>query len=252
MHNSFSRFVVSVFFLAGSFFPGVAVAGNEVTFALFTREWPPFEMVVDGKPVGAAVDLFKALMPPDVRTRVELFPSPRSRLRAPVGPVFARLESRKWVKAPDSFLWSDPVMGVKTVLYSPKGNPREYGGDCSLYGLTVGCIKEFIYPEVRHLFAGGLVARYDVNDELILLRMLKAGRVDAALFDDVSVAWMIRNSEEMAPDDFHVARDPLGSENLRFFFNKNEEWRRRLPEINRLIREKRADGVIDAIMDRYR
>lgn len=252
VHSRFFQFILLVLSLVIVLSPGPSMAGNTVTFALFSREWAPFEMIVDGEPVGAAVELFKALMPPDVETTVELCPSPRSKLREPSGPVFARLESREWVKDAENFLWSEPVTSVKTVMYSSKTNPREYAGDASLYGLTVGCIKGFVYPIAEHLFARGKVVRYDVNDDLILLRMVKAGRVDVAFFDDISIAWMISKSEEMNNSDFHIAGNHLGSEDLRFFFSKHKAWEERLPEINRLIREKRADGTIDAIINRYR
>lgn len=233
-------------------FPVDSPAGDRVTFSFFSRGWPPFEMLVEDRPEGAAVDLFKALMPPDVEAVMELVPAPRNKLREQTGPVYARLESRQWIKDPGSFLWSDPVVAVDTVLYSSKDHPREYDGEDSLYGLTVGCIKGFIYPAVEHVFASGRAVRYDVNDDLILLRMLKAGRVDAALFDDISVRWILKKTGEMDCDDFYVARNPVSSENLRFFFNRNPEWRKRLPEINARIRQKRSDGDIEAIMSRYR
>ena len=56
--------------LAWACFARPAQAGDTVTFALFTRGWPPFEMVVDGEARGAALDIFRVSMPKGTETKV--------------------------------------------------------------------------------------------------------------------------------------------------------------------------------------
>lgn len=253
MSNRFSLCILSVLLLAGSFFPGVARAEWTVTLAVFSREWAPFEMVVDGEAEGASLDLFKAVMPDDVNLAVELLPAPRSVLHRRGAPIYARLESKKWwTRNVDKYLWSDPVLTVKSVLYSPVGNPVNYDGDESLYGLRIGCIRNYVYPGVEHLFADGKAERYDVNNDVLLLRMVKAGRVDVAVFDDISACWMIRQAPSMRCADFYVAERPVGISELRFVFNMDDGWARRLPEVNENIQARREDGTIDRILDQYR
>ncbi|WP_148266922.1 substrate-binding periplasmic protein [Pseudodesulfovibrio mercurii] len=228
-----------------------AVAGDAVTFALFTRGWPPFEMVVDGEPEGAALDIFRASMPDGVGTSVKLIPASRSMLRTPGDDIYTRLECREWIDDADNYLWSGPVLTLRTVLLSRRNRPVEYTDASSLHGLTIGCIKSYSYPEVEPLFRSGKAYRYDVNSDVVLLRMLKAGRVDAALFDQYTVRWIIRKSSELSMADFHVAARPLGSAELRFVFNRHPGWEARLPEIDARIRTNREDGVYERIMDRY-
>ena len=238
--------------IVGILLAGSAVAGQKAIFVLFSREWPPFELVVDGKPSGAAVDLFLAVMPPEVEASVEMMPAPRSLLRASGKPVHARLECMDWMPKSVDYLWSDPVVTVQSVLYSPATRPVEFRDNTSLHGLTVGCIGNYTYPEVEPLFASGKAVRYDVNDDILLLRMLAAGRVDVAIFDDVSAAWMIHQTPDINPRDYHIASTPLRSNELRFVFNQDSDWEAMLPRVNEMIRQKREDGTLDAIMARYR
>ena len=232
---------------------GVALAGEKVTFAAFSREWEPFEMVVDSKPEGAAIDLFRALMPEGVELAVDLMPAPRSVLHVQGAPVYCRLESRNWwTRNANDYLWSEPVLTLKNVLYSSARKPVEFEGLASLHGLRIGCVRNYVYPDIQPLFESGDLERYDVNDDLLLLRMLKAGRVDVAIFDDISAIWMVSKDDGLNQDDFYVSQNPVGIANLRFVFNRDSDWKRRMPELNRNIRTKREDGTVDRILERYR
>ena len=233
--------------------PGAALAGETVTLTVFSREWVPFEMVVDGRVEGVTLDLFKAVMPDGVDLAVEVLPAPRSVLHQRGAPVYTRLECRDWWTRDEAkYLWTDTVMTVKSVLYSPAGKPVDYVDTSSLHGLRIGCIRNYVYPEVEPLFAAGLAQRYDVNSDLLLLRMVKVGRVDVAVFDDLSAAWMIRRAPDMACKDFYVAKKPLGTAELQFVFNMVRDWKRHLPEINAKIRAAQANGTVDGILARYR
>jgi len=237
--------------LAWAFLARPAQAGDSVTFALFTRGWPPFEMVVDGEARGAALDIFRVSMPKDVETQIMMLPASRSALRTSGDRVYTRLESLDWMDNESLYLWSDPVVRLRTVLVSRGDNPLEYRGEANLHGLTIGCIKSYSYPNVASLFKSGKASRYDVNSDVVLLRMLKAGRVDVALFDEYTARWIIHSSSEMNMNDFHVAKRELGSTELRFAFNRHPGWEARLPEVNERIRANRKAGVYKEIMDRY-
>lgn len=227
-------------------------AEESVTFSLFSRQWPPFEMMDDTIPFGAALDLFHEIMPPGLKRKVIALPGARTVLHPMTGPVYTRLESKKWMGKTYSYWWSDVVLSLNTVLMSPKDNPREYVGDASLKGLTIGCIRNYTYPSVEPLFESGEAVRYDVNSDLVLLRMVKAGRVDAVVFDAISADWIIRNTPDLKQEEFHIARQPLDTADLQFAFNFIPGFDKWLPEINERIRRKRADGTIQRIMDRYK
>ncbi len=241
-----------ILLMALIFSPSAGSAEEKVTFAFFARGWPPFEMVVDGEPRGAAVDLFNALMPNNVDAVVEMMPAPRLVLKNSGKPMFVRLTARKWMGPKYNCLWSVPVVAIRTVLYSSAQKPVEYSGADSLKGLTIGCIKNYAYPEVQSLFDEQKAIRYDVNNETLLLRMVKAGRVDVAVLADVSAAWMVRGTKGLTAADFYVAKQALAFVELQFAFNLDESWQKQMPTLNDTIRKRQADGTIDGIMARYK
>lgn len=240
--------VLSVFFCLA---PQAGHAVDAVTFALFSRGWPPLEMTRDGQGVGAAVDIFRQVMPDGMVTKVEPLQKPRAYIREKHGRVYTRLEAQSWMARPDKFFWSDPVIQMANVLYSPSGVPLEFEDLSSLEGKRIGCIKNYSYPGIEPLFAAGKAIRYDVNQDYLLLRLVKGGRVDAAIMDGMTARWIIRNSDEFNPANFHVAKKPLTVNDLRFIFNKVEGWDRHLPEINRHIRQLRESGGIQRILSNY-
>lgn len=226
-------------------------ADEQVIFALFPRGWPPLEMNAD-KAKGAAVDIFHQVMPDGVAKEVTPMPKARRALYSQEKPVYTRLEAVEWMPSGYDFWWSAPVLPLRSVLYSPSANPLDYSGPSSLEGKTIGCIRNYSYPTVEPLFAEEKAKRYDVNREIILLRMVKAGRVQAAVMDELTARWLIRKSEDLRPGDFHVATTPVDQVDLRFAFNKVEGWDRHLPEINSKISQLRQSGHLEEILARYR
>lgn len=246
--RTFLLIVLSFFFCLA---PQPANAADKVTFALFTRGWPPLEMTRDGQGVGAAVDIFREVMPEGMVTKVEPLQKPRAYLRENHGGIFTRLEAKSWIAHPDRFWWSDPVIEMTNVLYSPSGVPLEFKDLSSLEGKRIGCIKNYSYPDIEPLFAAGKAVRHDVNQDYLLLRLVKSGRVDAVIMDAVTARWIIRNSDEFNKANFYVAKKPLAKKDLRFIFNKVEGWDRHLPEINRQIRQLRESGGLQRILSNY-
>jgi len=234
------------------FTPALSGAGEPLSFALFARGWTPFEMMDEGEPYGLAVDLFYEVLPDDLEKKVVPMTGPRKSLHAMTKPMFTRLEAQKWMPKSYGYWWSEPVISLTNVLYSSVVKPRKFTDQSSLSGLTIGCIRNYFYPVAQPLFDNGKAVRYDVNSDVVLLRMVKAGRVDAAIFDAISAKWLIKNTPDLNSDDFYVAATPVDSVDLRFVFNLVPEWEKRLPEINERIRQKREDGTIDKLESKYR
>ncbi|WP_147821468.1 substrate-binding periplasmic protein [Salidesulfovibrio onnuriiensis] len=233
--------------------PAPALAEDQtVTFALFARGWPPFEMMEDGEPRGMAYEIFKAILPAGIRPALEVNPAPRKRLYSPSLPVYSRLECPKWMTRKKVYLWTEPVLTLNNVLYSPANRPLEYHGLESLEGKTIGCIKHYVYPSIKPLFEAGKAKRYDVNSEQVLLRMLKAGRIDAAVMDSMVTEWIVGNMADVDPRDLHVAATPINKAQLRFAFNNAPGWKKHLPEINARIATIKKNGTLKAILEQYK
>jgi len=226
--------------------------GEKVTFVEFSRGWPPFEMDAHGRPGGAAVDMLKAVMPSDIIIDEMISPTPRKYLRIEDEGVYTRLEAKEWGDTLNMCLWTTPVLEVSTRLYSLKKRPFEFTVLDGLTGKTIGCIKHYYYPTVQPFFDTGRATRYDTNSVSLLLRMLKAGRVDCVIIDEAEAEWLIRTLPEFNASDFHAASTPIEVAKLRFAFSNTPGWSERMPEINANIERARKEGVIDRIMENYR
>ncbi len=208
-------------------------------------------MVVDGEPQGAAPKFLAAVLPKGVRMKVLPYPAARLYLYPPKGPVHVRLEAKEWMSPKHDLLWSVPVMKSLNVLYSPAQRPLEFTGIDCLEGKVIGCIKNYFYPAVQPLFDEGRATRYNVNGMQPLMRMLKAGRIDAAVLDQSTARWYIASQAELTPDNFHVASNPVDSVDLRFVFNNIPQWEARLPELNANIERAREQGVFQRILSQF-
>lgn len=232
--------------------PHAAMAGEEVYFALFARGWPPYEIADESGTSGIAVDIFRAVMPEDVTPVIEPGNKPRSRLSLGQNThMYTRLEAKEWMPGKRWLIWSDPVIRLDDVLISPAAAPIDYDGPSSLEGKTVGCIRNYHYPTIQSLFTRHKATRYDVNSDIILLRMVEAGRVDAAVLDRRTAYWLIRNSDSVELCDLHIAENPVDSVDLAFAFRPGIGWEEMLPDINQRIKAIRQDGTLERILNKY-
>ena len=246
------RRVFLLFFILLLMAPATAGAADfRARYALFTRGWPPLEMIQNGEGVGAAVDIFKSVIPGHLQDGVELSQKPRKLLYKTESPVYARLEVKSWMKKQYDYWWTEPVFQLTNVLFSPSGVPLEYYGPRSLEGKTIGCIRNYNYPEIEHLFATGKAKRHDVNQDTLLLRLVANGRVDAVIMDSIVARWTIKNSDEFDVSSFHVARNPVATNDVRFVFNRVPGWDAHLDEINERIKLLHETGEIRRIFNRY-
>jgi len=248
MHWSMSLWLFALLL----FCPHTAAAEEEsVIFSGFARGWAPYEMVSDAQVHGIAVDIFKAVMPEGVHAHIEPSTKPRAKLYSNKSPIYTRLEGKEWMAGQNHFLWSDPVMHMSDALISPATSPMEYRGPGSLEGKTIACIRNYQYPTLKTLFKNKLATRYDVNKDVILLRMVKAGRVDAAVLDLRTAYWLIQKTPDLEASDFWVSATPVDSVALRFVFNPVPSWEKHLPEINKHIQRIQSDGTLSTILSKY-
>lgn len=208
-------------------------------------------MVTDETPGGLVLDVLERVLPPDVQLDVRPDPAPRTLLKKNE-PVHVRAEAPEWMYGDyEGLLWSIPVLEVKDVIFSRASDPLEFQSLSNLAGKRVGCITNYVYPQLQSLFDSGLSERYDVNNEQLLFRMLRAGRIDVAVMDQALGRWIIRKEREFAASDFHASSNPVNSVGLRFVFSGGEAMKKRMPQINERIRRLLESGEIDRIMSYY-
>jgi len=225
--------------------------GRTVTLGYFARGWAPYEILTDTIPSGIAVDLFEQVLPDSIEKNVDLYSKPRELLVNNDAPIYTRLEAMEWVPGPDRFLWSDPILREDSIIVSSARTPLIYSGLDSLEGKTIGCIRNYTYPVIEPLFLQGKAIRYDVNKDILLLRMVKQGRVDGVAINKRTALWLLKTNPSLSREDFHFAEQPLSSVWLRFVFNHVTGWENCLPVVNRKIQAIRENGTLDEILSKY-
>jgi polar amino acid transport system substrate-binding protein len=168
------------------------------------------------------------------------------------GGVDVYASAREWVENPDRFLWTDPFMANEDVLLCLAGKPLAYAGPESLHGMTVACIKGFVYPTLEDHFGPGGIIRMDAPSPEAMLELLVRGRADAVLVNRTEIEWILRMRRDLEPHRFRLGEPPVGTAPFRFVFPKNRGWEPLVAQFNRRLAAMRRDGSLKAILDRYR
>lgn len=242
----------TLLFLLSLTAPYVVMAeGRTVTLSVFARGWAPFEIVNGEAPSGIAVDIFNQIIPDSINKNVDYYSKPRQLLANDNAPIYSRLEAMEWVPDPERFLWSDPILREDSIIISPARAPLRYTGPKSLEGTTLGCIGNYTYHTIEPLFEQGKAVRYDVNKDILLLRMVKSGRVDGAAINKRTALWLLKTTPTLSREDFHFSEQPISTVWLRFAFNHIKEWDACLSFVNQRIQAIREDGTLEAILSKY-
>ena len=97
-------------------------------------------------------------------------------------------------------------------------------------------------------FEAKAIKRVDVTSEPSMLAMLKLGRLDAVLINELSALWIIRN--EGWADTFVYARTEVQSYQYRMMFSK--KWQAFVPVFNRELAAMKQDGSLERLLQKYR
>lgn len=224
---------------------------HQIQFISYSRGWAPFEFVEGRNVHGLSIDLFYEVMPKDITKIITPNPEPEQYMFSKTWPIYTRLEAVEWQNT-DNLWWSDPVLPMKTVLYSSIKNPVEYNGPKSLSGKTIGCVKGYYYPKMEAMFASQKAIRHDVPKEILLFQMLKEGRIDAIIMDDVTALWLLHNTKGLNANDYHLAKNIIDSVQLRFLFNKARDWEKQLETVNENILKIKENGRLEELISKYR
>lgn len=177
-------------------------------------------------------------------------PVPRNRVTQSLedGSLDITPRAREWEADPDRFVFSSPVIEVGNAVFSPAGRPLVFHRAADLKGHSVVTRLGYAYPELDALFADQALIRQDAPDEAAMLRMVHAGRVDAAFLDE-AVGRSLMPSLGFAAGDFAIARGDLPSVGYRFMFAPR--WAPLIVPFNHELEKLEASEELDKIVARY-
>lgn len=227
-------------------------AGKTMTFSFPGEGWPPYVIQTEDRASGIMPDVLAAIAEKYQYTLNFIYvPDKRGTLMLENGTVDVRPKAREWMEFPDRFLWTEPIVNSTDVLVFRKGHEFPFRTGDDLIGKTIGCIHGFGYPTLNALFENRQAFRHDVMDTEKLLGMLKLGRIDAAVTNELVARWIIRNDRELALNDFSFALRPVDTVPYRLMFSDNGKWKNFIPRFNSELNQMKVDGRFEAILKKY-
>ncbi|WP_417518312.1 substrate-binding periplasmic protein [Marinobacter sp.] len=251
--KAFSRRSAFTFFLLFFFLSSSAASesGRKIFhFNISPDGYPPYMIVDQEAPSGIMWDVV-TLISERMGYTIVAKKIPRKRVDQMLldGYIDGTSRAIEWTHEPESFLFTDPVVDIQEVFFTPKHNGETYHSPEDLFSKTVVTHLGYLYPELEPHFESGAIKRFDVPRERDMFNFLLHGdRFDAAVVDVLVGKWILRN--EGLQEHFTVSSGSMSSYGYRVMLRKeNQSF---ADEFNAQLARIRKNGELDAILANYR
>ncbi|MDO6442020.1 ABC transporter substrate-binding protein [Marinobacter sp. 2_MG-2023] len=251
--KTYSRRFASAFFLF-SFLLSTSAAGESARkifhFNISPNGYPPYMIVDQEAPSGIMWDVV-SLISERIGYETVARKIPRKRVDQMLldGYIDGTPRAIEWTHEPKNFLFTDPVVHIQEVFFTPKHKGETYHSPEDLFSKTVVAPLGYLYPELEPYFESGAIKRFDVPGEKDMFNFLLHGdRFDAAVADVLVGKWILRN--EGLREHFTVSSGSLNSYGFRIMLRKeNHSF---VKDFNAELTRMRENGELDAILANYR
>ena len=225
---------------------------KEIVVGFNSVAWPPYLIEeTDGKIHGILIDVMEAIASKHgFSVKITPLPEKRAIRGMAQGDIDAYSKAKEWVKNPKAYLWTDPVVDSTDVLIFPKNRPINFETPDDLKGKQIGAILGYRYPLLEPYFADGRIKRDDVKKDSLMLRKLLRGRDDAAIINKLVAFWVIQQNPEFK-GQFGFSDKPVGKAGCGFMFTAKRNWAPFIEMFNNELSAMKADGRLDAIVQKY-
>ena len=163
------------------------------------------------------------------------------------GELDAHATAKEWVPDPDAFVFTDPILHIRNVIFAKSDSGFRFTKPEDLFGLRLVAHTGFVYPPLTDDFASGRIERMDSPSELSMLKMVQAGRGDATIMNDAVGMWLIRENDLQG--EFIVSEVAVTDLAYRIMFAKKWAWL--IDPFNRHLESMRGSGELIDIFARY-
>lgn len=153
----------------------------------------------------------------------------------------------EWTANPERFIFTDPLLDVRDVVFSLRRTPVIYTRPADLENKRIGARLGYNYPVLENVFSAGRATRVDVNSERAELVMLDLNRLDAAILNEMVALWILR--QEGWQDRYVYSRQAVESAPYRLMFNR--KWADFVVQFNRELAAMKMDGRLARIQLKY-
>lgn len=221
--------------------------GASIRFNVTPQGFPPY--VISKPPAGIMFDVLKYIAQ---QQNLKIMA-----VRIPENRVYASLENnkldvhagaREWVERPEKYLFSEPVLKVRDVVFTREDFPFKFNKIEDLFGRSIGVHTGYSYQSLSSYFESGVIKRLDSNNELYLLNMLSQNRLDIAIITEHVGLWLIKKNQ--LSQDFKISKKAVDTTEYRMVFSK--KWQPFLTEFNKTLAIMKANGQLKKILGLYR
>jgi len=245
--------VVRLLFLSAIFLSTSAAAASDqktFRFNISPNGYPPYMIVDQDEPSGIMWDVV-SLISERLGYQIVAEKIPRKRVDQMLldGYIDGTSRAIAWTHEPEKFLFTEPVVEIQEVFFTPKHTGQTYHSPEELFSKTVVTHLGYLYPELQPHFESGDIKRFDVSRDRDMFRFLLHGdRFDAAVVDLLVGKWILKN--EGLRDQFTVSSGGISSYGFRLMLRKDSQPF--VKAFNAELARIRENGELEAILANYR
>ncbi|WDP92200.1 MAG: amino acid ABC transporter substrate-binding protein [Desulfobacter sp.] len=220
-------------------------------FVIGTDGWPPFRIIQNGEFSGIDVDLCKEIekrLP--IKFKFKKVPWIRALRLMKEGEIDIITGVAKREEREVYILYTDPpyYSGCSSVFYAQKGKGHLVRTYDDLYNFKIGYVVDSAY--FLPFDTDERLDKHKVTRELQLLKMLDSGRLDLIIGTDCQVDYHIKTAGIQNKFEKAIYR-PSNAVDLYIGLSKRSPATRIKPDLDRVIRQIKEEGVIQRILFKY-
>ena len=228
----------------------LATANESITLNISEGGYPPYMISnTTGKASGIIVDVLQVIANKydHVINSVEI---PKNRVESGIlaGTIDASPSAKEWVSNQDDFIFSDVIVVVKDMLFSPIHTPIKYTQPSDLIGKLVGINLGYFYPRLQPFFDNGKIRTTVAIGEVLMLKKILKGHSQCAVVEELVGKLIIKNDPSMQ-GKFYISKKEINSYEFRIMFNK--KWQSFVSVFNQELAIMKENGNLLKIIMQY-
>lgn len=204
--------------------------------------WVPYYIPYQPENPGILAELVpKILVLAQIENEKHNYPPKRTNQALETGLLDFDLVSPSWFPNEDMgelFVQSDAIIQIKENIITLEENAQKWADINTIKKQSIGTVRGYLYHD------DSLFTRVDFTSERELIKALHKNRIEAAISGDLpALYWSNKLDQKIALAAVHS--------NGVLVMRLRKEHHLLLPKINAAIAHLKADGTINAIIDKY-
>lgn len=231
---------------------GDAALGRQILFSMSPEGYPPFLVRgQQGAAGGIMLDVLREISSRlGYKVALKFYPENRETYMLVSGKIDCRAKAREWVKDPDRFTWSDPIIDATDVLVFLRTRPMRFRMVDDLIGKKIIAHLGYTYPVLDPLFADKRIHRFDMYNETVMLDELLKAQHEAAVMNKQVALWLIKNNVRFQ-GRFQFSERIIDRVGYRIMFTSQRDWGPFAQRFNQELSRMRRDETLARIFSRY-